>query len=404
MVLSRAASAIPLAGTGAGSCRDSSRDRNLPDMKIVSLVDSADNFIRATLLSRALRRKHQEVQVHAGPHMDFFQARAHFEYVDLLEAEVHLELSPQPQLTHWSEALTRVERMLIDQYPDLVILHGDSQATLAGALAAGRLGIPLARLDAGARVYRKQAAHEINRLLIDRLADVVFCHTHLAVQRLAEEGIVAGVHRSGDVGLDIVTQYLPVARQRSSVLQRVGLYAGYYLLAVFRTAPDARDLLYYQRLAKALNTIREPIVFPMSTKVRAAFDQLDVALAPHVLAIEPLGYLDTLNLEAHARAILTDSGGVQREAYHLAVPCITVSAHTEERETVEAGWNFLVDEEADRIVEAVRTFLPPPAHPALFGDGHAVDHIVETLDTRPVVYGQNYDRVAMSLLTAIPVG
>jgi UDP-N-acetylglucosamine 2-epimerase len=277
-----------------------------------------------------------------------------------------------------------------------VIVHGRSTTALAGALAASRQAIPVARLDAGVRAYNKRLPEELNSVLADRLADVLFCNTYAAVQRLAKEGIVSGVHFSGDVMLDAVKQYLPTARLQSSILQRVGLYPGYYVLAVVEQANNIEQPHYLGGIVRALNSIREPIIFPLSTQARVALDQIDLTLAPHVLPIDPVGYLDMLSLAANARVIITDVSSLQREAYCVAVGCVTVCDETEVGETVDAGWNQLVGGEAVRITEAVRDFLPPTEHPPLFGSGDAAEQITQVLSTRPVIFGQNYDRVAMS--------
>ncbi len=373
-------------------------------MKIVSLVDSSADLIQATVLGRALRRKHCEISVYIGPYTEFSQARAYFEHIDLLEPEVNLELGTNPHGVSFSEMLARLERAMLDLSPDLVVVRGDSSATLAGALAAARQLIPVARLEAGVRAYHKRQPEELNRVLADRLADVLFCSTHAAAQRLAEEGIASGVHFSGDVAYDVVAQHLPIAQQHSSILRRVGLYPGYFLLVVMRATALLQEPRYVRNLVKAFNSIREPIIFPMSAQMQSAFDQMDLTLAPHVLAIDPLGYLDMLSLEMHARAILTDARSVQCEAYNLAVPCITLCEDTEMHETIDAGWNYLVGSETDRIVDAVRNFFPPVEHPPLFGDGHAADQIADVLAAQPVVFGQNYDRAAMTLLAGVPVG
>jgi UDP-GlcNAc3NAcA epimerase len=381
------------------SCLDS---LTLLIMKIVSLVDSPAEFIRATALSRVLRQKHREILVHTGPHTEFFQARTYFEHIELLEPEVSLELAPNSQSLSFGEMQVRLERALLDLSPDLMIVCGNSNATLAGALAAARHFIPVARLTAGVRSYNKRQPEELNRVLTDRLADVLFCDTSVAVQRLAEEGVASGVHYSGDITLDVVQQQLPMAQRYSSILQRVGLYPGYYLLAALRSNVPLQEPRHLQSIVKAFNSIREPIIFPMSAQVRAAFDQSDVVLAPHVLAIDPLGYLDMLSLEMRARTIITDADSVQREAYHLAVPCITLRDDTEVRETVDANWNCLVGSEPERIVDAVRNFLPPIEHPLLFGDGHAAEKIADVLCAQPIVFGQNYDRVNVTLLVGTP--
>lgn len=373
-------------------------------MKIITLVDSYLDFIQAATVSRVLRRKHQEILVYIGPHTDYFRARMYFEPLNLPEPEVSLELATSALGASLGEVLVRLERILLDLHPDLIIVRGHSTPALAGALAAARQSIPVARLDAGMRAYNKHLPEELNNVLTDRLADVLFCNTQTAVQHLVEEGILSGVHFSGDLVLDAVEQHLPAARQHSSILQRVGLYPGYYLLAVVQHLNQTQQSDYLRSIIKAFNSIREPIICPLSAQARAAFDQIDLPLAPHVLPIDPLGYLDMLSLEKHARAIITDVDSLQREAYCLAVPCITLRAETSARETVDAGWNQLVGGESVRISEAVRDFLPPIEHPPLFGDGHAAERIAEVLNAQPVIFGQNYDRVAMTLQPNLLVG
>ena len=373
-------------------------------MKIASLVDSYSDFIQAATLSRALRSKHWEVLVHTGRHTEYFQARMYFEYVNLPEPDVNLELKTGSHNTPLGELATRLERALLDLRPDLVIVRGYSATALVGALIAARQTIPVARLGAGVRTYDKRLPEELNSVLADRLADVLFCGTRAAVQRLAEEGIASGVHFSGDLVLDVVEQHLPVAQLHSSILQRVGLYPGYYLLAVVEHVSQAQSLDYLSGIVKALNSIREPIIFPMSAQAQSALDRTDLTLAPHVLPIEPIGYLDMLSLEKYARAILTDADSLQREAYCLAVPCITLHDKTDVPETVDAGWNRLVGGETDRIIEAVRDFLPPIEHPPLFGDGHAAEQIAQVLGTQPITFGQNYDHAVMALDPGLLVG
>jgi UDP-N-acetylglucosamine 2-epimerase len=365
-------------------------------MKIASLVDSYSDFIQAATVSRVLRRNHREILVHAGPHDGFFQARTYFEHLDLAEPEVNLELGVGTSSVSLGVLLARVERVLLDLRPDLVIVRGNSPTALAGALAAARQSIPVARLDAGVRAYHKRLPEELNNVLADRLADVLFCNTRAAVLRLAEEGIVSGVHFTGDIALDTVEHYRPLARLHSTILQRVGLYRGYYVLAVVQHIDQAAHPDYLFNLVKAFNSIREPIIFPLSAQARVALAQINLTLAPHVLPIDPIGYLDMLSLVEHARAIVTDVDRLQREAYCLAVPCITVCDETEVGETVDVGWNRLVGDETDRITEAVRDFLPPIDHPPLFGHGDAAEQITEVLSAQPIVFGQNYDRVAMA--------
>jgi len=224
--------------------------------------------------------------------------------------------------------------------------------------------------------------------------------TQTAVQHLAEEGIVSGVTYSGDVMLDVLLQSLPVARAESTILSRVGLPPGYYLLATVHRAYNTDDPENLRRIVGAFNAIREPIVFPVHPRTRAALDRLGLNFAPHVLAIEPVGYLDMLMLESNARAILTDSGGVQREAYFLAIPCITLREETELIETVQVGWNQLVGTQPERILAAVRDFIPPADHPPLFGDGQAAERIINVIESGSIEFGRNYDRIAVPVMSA----
>jgi UDP-N-acetylglucosamine 2-epimerase len=373
-------------------------------MKIVSIVGARPEFIQAAPVSRALRRHHMEVIIHTGQHYDYHMSRVFFEHLNLPEPDVNLEVGSGGHGQQSGEMVARLERALIDSRPDLVIVRGDTNSTLAGALAASKLHIPIVHIEAGERSYNKRMPEEINRLVADRLADVLFCVTHAAVRHLADEGIVSGVYYSGDVMLDALQQNLPVAQHRSTVLQRIGLPGGVYLLATVHRASNTDDERNLRAIVSAFNAIREPIVFPIHPRTRAALDRLKLHFAPHVLAIEPVGYLDMLMLESSARAILTDSGGVQREAYFLSIPCITLRDETELMETVEAGWNRLVGADPARIIAEVRDFVPPIDHPLLFGDGRAADRIADIIGDAPIAFGQNYDRiVTMSMPQPVAV-
>jgi UDP-GlcNAc3NAcA epimerase len=359
-------------------------------MRIVSIVGARPEFIQAAPVSQALRRRHKEILVHTGQHYDYRMSQVFFEHLNLPQPDVNLEVGSGSHGAQTGEMLIRLEQVLIDLQPDLVIVRGDTNSTLTGALAAAKLAIPLVHIEAGERSYNKRMPEEINRLVADRLSDLLFCVTHTAVRHLASEGIVDDVYYSGDVMLDALQQNLPTARERSTILQRVGLHSSGYLLATVHRASNTDNAENLRNIVKALNSIREPIVFPVHPRTRTALDRLNLAFASHVVAIEPVGYLEMLALESNARVILTDSGGVQREAYFLSVPCLTLREETELTETVEVGWNRLVGTEPASILEAVRGFAPPADHPPLFGDGHAAERIAATIDTLSIVFGQNY--------------
>jgi UDP-GlcNAc3NAcA epimerase len=366
-------------------------------MRFVSIVGARPEFIQAAPVSRVLRRQHREILVHTGQHYDYRMSRVFFEHLQLPEPDIDLDVGSGSHGEQTGEMLVRLERALLDVKPDAVIIRGDTNSTLVGALAAAKLHIPLIHIEAGERSYNKRMPEEINRLVADRLSDMLFCVTQTAVSHLAEEGIVNGVYFSGDVMLDALQQNLPVARAESTILSRIGLPPGYYLLATVHRASNTDNPDNLRRIVSAFNAIREPIVFPVHPRTRSVIDRLGLSFAPHVLTIEPVGYLDMLMLESNARAILTDSGGVQREAYFLATPCITLRDETELIETVQVGWNRLVGTQPEQIIETVRNFVPPDAHPPLFGDGHAAELIVDRITDGALGFGQNYDRVVAPL-------
>jgi UDP-N-acetylglucosamine 2-epimerase len=252
---------------------------------------------------------------------------------------------------------------------------------LGAALAATKLQIPVAHIEAGMRSFNRAMPEEINRVLADRLADLLFCATDTAARNLAQEGIVSGVYCVGDVMYDAALHFAPIAATRSCALEQLRLAPKKYLLATVHRSANTDNRENLQRIFCALDQLREPVVFPVHPRTRAALNEAQIETRSHIRLIEPVGYLDMLNLEKNARKILSDSGGVQREAYYLGVPCITLRNETEWVETVDDGWNVLVGTNVAQIVNAVETFEPPTNKPSgRFGDGHASEKIVEILN------------------------
>ncbi len=348
-------------------------------MKVVSVVGARPQFIKAAAVSRVLRREHKEVLLHTGQHYDDLMSDVFFRELGLPQPDVNLGVGSASHGRQTGEMLIGIERVLLEERPDRVLVYGDTNSTLAGALAAAKLEIPLAHVEAGLRSFNRTMPEEINRVIADRLSDLLFCPTRTAVENLAREGITAGVHLVGDVMYDILLQSLPLAERRSNILERLGLASGTYLLATIHRAgnTDVRENL--SAIVAGLNAANEPVVFPLHPRTRRALARWGISPAENVLLIEPVGYLDMLILEKNARLILTDSGGVQKEAYWLGIPCLTLREETEWVETVEAGWNVLVGTSVERMVEAVRTFHPQGKRPALFGDGRAGEKIVRIL-------------------------
>jgi UDP-N-acetylglucosamine 2-epimerase len=276
--------------------------------------------------------------------------------------------------------LVGIETVLLEERPDWVLVYGDTNSTLAGALAAAKLHIPVAHVEAGLRSFNRRMPEEINRVLTDHVADLLLCPTQTAVDNLAAEGLVTGVHNVGDVMYDAVLHNGALAAARSRVSETLGTRPGAYLLATLHRPRNTDDPGRLQAILEAFQVVGEPIVFPAHPRTQKAMRAQARRVPPNVRLAEPVGYLDMLQLEQQARAILTDSGGVQKEAYFFGVPCITLREETEWVETVQIGWNRLVGADRDEIVAAVRDIRVPIERPPLFGDGHAAEKIVSLLD------------------------
>lgn len=359
-------------------------------MKIVSIVGARPEFIQAAPVSRALRekQKHHEILVHTGQHYDYLMSRAFFDELDIPAPDYNLEVGSASHGRQTAETLVRLEEVLLNEQPDLVIVRGDTNSTLAGALAASKLHIPTAHIEAGERSYDRAMPEEINRLVADCLADVHFCVSQAAVHRLASEGIADHVHWVGDVMLDALLQNQPVARRKSDALTHLKLKPGTYVLVTVHRAANTDDPERLQHIVEALNKAPEPVIFPAHPRTRQALSSIGAQLEDHIRLIDPVGYFDMMVLEENARLIVTDSGGVQREAYFLGIPCLTLRDETEWVETETVGWNKLVGTEPQRILNAWLSFEPPLERPPIFGDGTAGQRIAQILDQGNIRFGQ----------------
>lgn len=351
-------------------------------MKVVSVVGARPEFIQAAPIWRALRQRAyvQEIWVHTGQHYDYQMAEAFFTDLGLPAPHYNLGVGSGSHASQTAAILCGMEEALTRERPDVVIVRGDTNSTIGAALAAAKLQIPVAHVEAGERSYDRRMPEEVNRLVTDRLSDVHFCASRAAVRQLAAEGYIASVHLVGDVMLDALLQHRDMAETRSSILQQLGLRSQEYALATVHRAGNTDDPARLSGIVRALNEVDEPVVFPIHPRTRQAVNRYGLSFAPHVRVIEPVGYFDMMVLEGHARLIATDSGGVQREAYFLRVPCLTLRDESEWMETVEAGWNRLVGAEPEAILAAWHGFSPPAEHPPVFGDGTAGEQIAAILE------------------------
>jgi len=350
-------------------------------VRILSVAGNRPQFIKSAPLSLALKERDvEELVLHTGQHYDRELSQIFFDELGLEPPAYRLEAGSGSHAEQTARMLPGIEEAIVEKSPDAVLVFGDTNSTLAGALAASKVGPPVAHVEAGLRSFDRTMPEELNRVIVDRLSTLLFCPTDIAVANLKAEGITEGVHQVGDVMLDANLRLAPIARQRSQALEIIGVEPeGYALVTVHRESNVRAPAL--GQIVEALNALEEPAVFPLHPRTAAAIEEQGHRLAGHVHPRPPLGYIDFAALASQARLILTDSGGVQKEAYWYEVPCVTLRANTEWVETVELGWNRLVGSDTAEIVAAARAAQPGVEHPPLYGNGHAADSIADLVCT-----------------------
>ena len=356
-------------------------------MKIVTVVGARPQFVKAAPVSKVLRRDHTEVLVHTGQHYDRALSDLFFEEMDIPRPDHELGVGSGSHGRQTGQMLIGIEEVLLAERPDWVLVYGDTNSTLAGALAAVKLGIPVAHVEAGLRSFNRAMPEEHNRILTDHCADLLFCPTQTAVDLLRGEGVTSGVHLVGDVMVDAALQFAAVAHQRSTILAELGLTPKGYALATLHRPYNTDDPERLREVLAALDALEMPVILPLHPRTRSRLAELEPTghAARNTHHVPPVGYLDMLALEQSAALILTDSGGVQKEAYFFAVPCVTLRPETEWVETVAAGWNRLAWGDAAVVVEAARRPWPVDPPPPVFGDGRAAERIVALLEESHIV-------------------
>jgi UDP-GlcNAc3NAcA epimerase len=349
-------------------------------MRILSVVGNRPQFIKSGPLSLALQNRTDEVVLHTGQHYDHELSQVFFDELGLEPPKHRLKAGSGSHAEQTARMLPGIEAAVVAEKPDLVLVYGDTNSTLAGALAASKLRVSVAHVEAGLRSFDRRMPEELNRVLVDRVSSLLFAPSGTAVENLKDEGIIEGVHEVGDVMLDANLRLAPIARERSQALELAGVAPGTYALVTVHREANTREPAL-GRIVEALNALEEPVVFPLHPRTAGAIEGMGLRLAGHVHPRPPAGYLDFAALASQARVVLTDSGGVQKEAYWYEVPCVTLRENTEWVETVEAGWNHLVGTDPGAIVAASREASPGPEHPSLYGDGHAADLIADVICT-----------------------
>ncbi|HDD59672.1 MAG: UDP-N-acetylglucosamine 2-epimerase (non-hydrolyzing) [Thermoplasmata archaeon] len=352
-------------------------------MKILSVVGARPQFIKAHPVHLALKGRFTHTIVHTGQHYDLEMSKIFFDELGIPEPHYNLEVGSGPHGMQTGRMLQRVEKVLMEERPDAVVVYGDTNSTLAGALAAVKLHIPLAHVEAGLRSYDRRMPEEINRVVSDHLSTILFAPTKTAVDNLKKEGIEEGVYLVGDVMVDALYLHREVAR-RNGILRDLGLEEKNYLLVTVHRASNTDERERLVAIVDALIESGERVVFPVHPRTREAMKRYDLLErlegAEEVEVIPPVGYIEFLRLIEGARKVLTDSGGVQKEAYILGVPCITLRDTTEWVETVKDGWNILVGAEKEKILKAIESFNPEGSRGEVFGDGKASERIADVLE------------------------
>jgi UDP-GlcNAc3NAcA epimerase len=355
-------------------------------VRVLTVVGARPQFVKAAPVSRALAAAgHDEVLVHTGQHYDDAMSAAFFRDLEMAEPTVNLEVGGRLHGAMTGEMLRRLEPVLLEHEPDGVLVYGDTNSTLAGTVVAAKIAFGgdrrpwLAHVEAGLRSFNRRMPEERNRIVADHLADLLLAPTSAAMANLEREGLAGRAELVGDVMVDAYTWAVEHAASR---LPPIAAQGGEYLLLTLHRAENVDDPVRLRAILAGL-AVGMPVIFPVHPRTRAAIERTANALPGNVITVSPVGYLEMVALEVHARAIATDSGGVQKEAYLAGVPCVTLRSETEWVETVEAGWNRVVDADPSALARALADdefMRRDRPRPPLYGDGRAAARIVAALE------------------------
>ena len=351
-------------------------------MKVLTVIGNRPQFVKAAAVSRLLRAEHDELLVHTGQHHDDELSTIFVDELGVPRPERELGIHGGTNTDQTARMLAALGPLIEVEAPELVLVYGDTNSTLAGGLAAAQAHVPVAHVEAGMRSFDRAMPEEVNRVLTDHLADLLLCASPTAVANLQRENAAGRIELVGDVMVDVALLFQPRAKADDAPLREADVHPGEYVLATAHRAGNVDDPARLGLLVDLLLAIEGPVVLPLHPRTRARLEAAgwldDLENAAHIRLLPPLGYLAFTALLCRARAVLTDSGGVQKEAYLAGVPCVTLRDTTEWVETVEVGWNVLVDLDAAAAIAALdRT--PPAERPELYGDGRAGERVVAAL-------------------------
>lgn len=361
-------------------------------MKILTVIGARPQFIKAAALSRAIQKHNktnshtfiEDIILHTGQHYDVNMSDIFFEDLAIPKPAYHLNIGSGTHGQQTGQMLIRIEEILMEEQPDYLLVYGDTNSTLSGALAASKLHIPIVHVEAGLRSYNRRMPEELNRVLTDHISHLLFCPTEEAVHNLNAEGIHRNIHCVGDVMFDCFLAFAQIAEHKSKILQTLPTpfsNANPFNLATVHRAENTDSVQRLTHIFEALNETGLPVIMPLHPRTKKALLTHKIKPGSHIYIVDPLSYLDMCFLLKRATLVLTDSGGLQKEAFFAQVPCITLRDETEWRETVTSGWNRVTGTEKKSISSAVNAFQSSPPLPTSnsYGNGNAAEKIVATL-------------------------
>jgi UDP-GlcNAc3NAcA epimerase len=349
--------------------------------KICTVIGARPQFIKASPLSEVLRENFDEIIIHSGQHYSYSMSDIFFKELNMPKPHYNLAVGSSTHGDQTGTMLCKIEKVFLDEAPDFVLVYGDTNSTLAGALAASKLHIPVIHIEAGLRSFNKKMPEEINRILTDHVSQLLFVPSQVSINNLNNEGIFNGIYEVGDIMYDAILNGKERADRSSKILAELNLKRNSYILSTIHRAENTDDKLKMTNIVSSFSKIEKEIIIPLHPRTKKMMIEYGLEFPSNVKVIEPVGYLDMIQLMQNAFCVLTDSGGIQKEAYYLDVPCVTLREQTEWLETLDVGWNTLVEIETDIIINAINKSnnvrnLP---HPNLYGSGDTAQRIVNIL-------------------------
>jgi len=349
-------------------------------MKILTVVGARPQFIKAAAVSNIIRKEHEEILVHTGQHYDENMSKIFFEELKIPKPNYNLGIGSGGHGTQTGAMLIKLEELYIKEKPDMVLVYGDTNSTFAGAVCASKLLIPVAHIEAGLRSFNMNMPEEQNRILTDHISKYLFVPTTSAVKNLSAEGITRGVYNVGDVMYDATLNFTKISKEKSKIMEELKISQEEFILATIHRAENTNDINRLRNIIEALNESGQKIILPLHPRTKKYMDDYGLVFKNNIKIIDPVGYLDMISLEMHCTKIVTDSGGVQKEAFFMNKPCITMRDETEWVETVENGWNIVVGTDKAKILDGIVNFKPNKAQQDIFGDGHAAEKILKIIN------------------------